>query len=39
VVAAPSLVGIAFSPLGPTILADGDAVYDVDLGVEGMTAF
>jgi sugar lactone lactonase YvrE len=38
VVAAPSLVGVAFSPLGPTILADGDAVYDVDLGVEGMTA-
>ena len=39
VVAAPSLVGVAFSPLGPAILADGDAVYDVDLGVEGMTAF
>src|SRR3569833_908862 len=39
VVAAPSLVGVAFSPLGPAILADGDAVYDVDLGVEGMAAF
>jgi sugar lactone lactonase YvrE len=39
VVAAPSLVGVAFSPLGPAILADGDAVYDVELGVEGMTAF
>lgn len=39
VVAAPNLVGIAFSPLGSTILADGDAVYDVELGVEGMAVF
>jgi sugar lactone lactonase YvrE len=39
VVAAPNLVGIAFSPLGSTILADNDAVYDVELGVEGMTVF
>jgi sugar lactone lactonase YvrE len=39
VVSAPNLVGVAFSPLGSTILADGDAVYDVELGVEGMTAF
>jgi len=38
-VAAPNLVGVAFSPLGSTILADGDAVYDVELGVEGMTVF
>ena len=39
VVSAPNLVGVAFSPLGTTILADGDAVYDVELGVEGMAAF
>jgi sugar lactone lactonase YvrE len=30
-----NLVGVAFSPLGATILATHDAVYDVDLGVEG----
>ncbi|HEY1579682.1 MAG TPA: gluconolaconase [Terracidiphilus sp.] len=36
VVAGPNLVGVAFSPLGTTVLADNDAVYDVDLGVEGM---
>src|SRR3569833_501771 len=39
VVAGPNLVGVAFSPLGTTILADNDAVYDVDLGVEGMATF
>lgn len=39
VVAGPNLVGVAFSPLGTTVLADNDAVYDVDLGVEGMSAF
>jgi len=39
VVSAPNLVGIAFSPLGSTILVDSDAVYDVELGVEGMTSF
>ncbi len=39
VIAAPNLVGVAFSPLGSTILADNEAVYDVELGVEGMTAF
>jgi sugar lactone lactonase YvrE len=32
----PNLVGIAFSPLGSTILATHDAVYEVDLGVEGL---
>jgi len=37
--AGPNLVGVAFSPLGTTILATSDAVYDVDLGVEGMTLF
>jgi sugar lactone lactonase YvrE len=35
-VAGINLVGVAFSPLGTTILATNDAVYDVDLGVEGM---
>jgi sugar lactone lactonase YvrE len=39
VVAGASLVGLAFSPLGTTILATGDAVYDVDLGVEGLNLF
>ncbi len=33
-----NLVGVAFSPLGSTILATNEAVYDVDLGVEGMIA-
>jgi sugar lactone lactonase YvrE len=37
VVAGPNLVGVAFSPLGTTILATTEAVFDVDLGVEGMT--
>ncbi len=36
VVSAINLVGVAFSPLGTTILASNDAVYDVDLGVEGL---
>ena len=31
-----NLVGVAFSPLGTTILATHDAIYDVDLGVRGM---
>jgi sugar lactone lactonase YvrE len=48
VLAGTNLIGLAFSPLGPAILAtkgytanesyDG-AVYDVDLGVEGLTLF
>lgn len=33
------LVGIAFSPLGTAILATNEAVYDVDLGVEGQNLF
>ena len=37
--AGPNLVGVAFSPLGTTILATNEAVFDVDLGVEGMTLF
>ena len=32
-----NLIGIAFSPLGTAILATNEAVYDVDLGVEGMS--
>jgi sugar lactone lactonase YvrE len=39
VVAGPNMVGVAFSPLGTTVIATNDAVYDVDLGVEGMTLF
>ena len=39
VVAGVNLVGVAFSPLGTTILATNDAVYDVDLGVEGLNLF
>jgi len=39
VVSAANLVGVAFSPLGTTILATNDAVYDVDLGVEGLNLF
>jgi sugar lactone lactonase YvrE len=39
VVAGINLVGVTFSPLGTTVLADNDAVYDLELGVEGMTAF
>jgi sugar lactone lactonase YvrE len=39
VVAGANLVGVAFSPLGATVLTTNDAVYDVDLGVEGLTLF
>ncbi|MGA3071316.1 MAG: SMP-30/gluconolactonase/LRE family protein, partial [Terracidiphilus sp.] len=39
VVAGANLVGVAFSPLGTTVLATQEAVYDVDLGVEGLTLF
>ena len=39
IVAGTNLIGVAFSPLGTTILATHDAVYDVDLGVEGLTLF
>ncbi|HUY95231.1 MAG TPA: hypothetical protein VMU71_08020 [Terracidiphilus sp.] len=34
-----NLVGIAFSPLGTAVLATNQAVYDVDLGVEGQRLF
>jgi sugar lactone lactonase YvrE len=47
VLAGTSLVGVAFSPLGTTILVTNlqtstelnGAVFDVDLGVQGMTLF
>ena len=39
VLAGNNLVGVAFSPLGTAILATHDAVYDVDLGVEGLNLF
>ena len=39
VLAGSNLVGVAFSPLGTTVLATNDAVYDVDLGVEGLRLF
>ncbi len=34
--AGSNLIGVAFSPLGTVILATSEAVYDVDLGVEGL---
>jgi sugar lactone lactonase YvrE len=37
VLAGANIVGLAFSPLGTAIVATNEAVYDVDLGVEGMT--
>lgn len=37
--AGANLVGVAFSPLGATILTTQDAVYEVDLGVEGLHLF
>ena len=37
--AGPNLVGVAFSPLGTTVLTTNEAVYDVDLGIEGQTLF
>jgi hypothetical protein len=36
VLAGANLVGVAFSPLGTTVMATNEAVYDVDLGVEGL---
>ena len=39
VVAGINLAGVAFSPLGSAILASNEAVYDVDLGVEGLVLF
>ena len=34
-----NIVGLAFSPLGTTILATNEAVFEVDLGVEGLNLF
>ncbi len=39
VLSGSSLVGLAFSPLGTVVLATNQAVYDVDLGVEGLMLF
>ena len=39
VVAGNNLVGVAFSPLGTAVLATNNAVYDVDLGAEGLRLF
>jgi sugar lactone lactonase YvrE len=39
VLSGPNLVGVAFSPIGTTILTTNDSVYDVDLGVEGLSLF
>jgi len=39
VLAGENLVGVAFSPLGTAVLATHQAVYDVDLGVEGLRLF
>jgi sugar lactone lactonase YvrE len=39
VLAGPNMVGVAFSPLGTTVITTNDAVYDVDLGVEGISIF
>ncbi len=39
VLAGNNLVGVAFSPLGTAVVATNDAVYDVDLGVEGLSLF
>jgi sugar lactone lactonase YvrE len=35
VLSGTNIVGLAFSPLGSMVLATNEAVYDVDLGVEG----
>jgi len=37
--AGPNLVGVAFSSLGTAILTTNDAVFEVDLGVEGLMLF
>jgi sugar lactone lactonase YvrE len=39
VLSGANLVGLAFSPLGTAILTTSEAVYDVDLGVEGLNLF
>jgi sugar lactone lactonase YvrE len=39
VVSGNNLVGVAFSPLGTAVLATHEAIYSVDLGVEGLRLF
>ncbi len=39
VLAGNNIVGLAFSPLGTAVIATSEAVYDVDLGVEGINLF
>lgn len=39
VLSGANIVGLAFSPLGTVILATNEAVYDVDLDVEGLNLF
>jgi sugar lactone lactonase YvrE len=39
VVSGSNMVGVAFSPLGTAVLATHEAVYDVNLGVEGLKLF
>jgi len=34
-----NIVGLAFSPLGTTVLATNEAVYNVDMGIEGLALF
>lgn len=38
VVAGQNVVGVAFSPLGSTILTTNNAIYEVELGVDAMAA-
>ena len=38
VVAGQNVVGVAFSPLGSTILTTNNAIYEVELGVDGLAA-
>jgi len=39
VLSGSNIVGLAFSPLGSMVLTTNQAVYDVDLGVEGQNLF
>ncbi len=39
VLSGTNIVGVAFSPLGSVVLATNQAIYDVDLGVEGQNLF
>jgi sugar lactone lactonase YvrE len=39
VLSGANIVGLAFSPLGSVVVATNQAVYDLDLGVEGQNLF